>query len=94
MVYIDKTVPANLRPLLHSQALSCPDYPVTNYSAILTLPEGIPQRMGHFLPSGNNPGRITITVEDGLLENRMYNVSVEARNQFGRTVSELRTICK
>ena len=87
-------MPAHLHPLLRSQALSCPDYPVTNYSAMLTLPEGIPQRLGLFLPSGNNPETITITEADGLLEDRMYTASVEARNQFGRTVSEARTICK
>ena len=87
-------MPVHSHPLLHSQALSCPDYPVTNYSAMLTLPEGIPQRLGLFLPSGNNPETITVTEADGLLEDRMYTASVEARNQFGRTVSEARTICK
>ena len=91
---IDKTVQANSHPLLHSQAVSCPDYPVTNYSAVLTLPEGIPQRLELFQPSGNNSETITITGADGLLEDRMYTASVEARNRFGRAVSEPRTICK
>ena len=67
---------------------------MTDYSAVLTLPESIPQRLGLFLPSGDNPKTITITGADGLLENRMYMVSVEARNQFGKTSSEARTICK
>ena len=91
---IDKTIPANSHPLLHSQAVSCPDYPVTNYSAVLTLPESSPQRLGLLLPSHNNPEQITITGEDGLLENRMYTAAVEARNQYGTTLSEARTICK
>ena len=90
----DKIVPANLHPLLHSQALSCLDYPVTNYSALVISPDGISQRFGPFLPSGINPERITITGADGLLEDKMYTISVEARNQFGMTSSEARTICK
>ena len=91
---LPKTIPAHSHPLLRSQALSCPDYPVTNYSAILSLPEGMPQRLGLFLPSGNSPETINVTEADGLLEDRMYTASVEARNQFGGTVSEARTICK
>lgn len=91
---IDKTVPTNLHPLLYSQALSCSDYPVTNYSAVLIPHDGISQRFGPFLPSGINPEQITITGVNGLLEDKMYTVSVEARNQFGMTSSESRTICK
>ena len=89
-----KTILPHSHPLLHSQALSCPDYPVTNYSAVLILPDGIPQRLGPFLPTGSNPETITITSAHGLMEDRMYNASVEARNQFGTTFSEARTICK
>ena len=90
----DKIVPANLHPLLHSQTLSCSDYPVTNYSAVLIPPDGSVQRFGPFLPSGNNPEGITITEADGLLEDKMYTVFVEARNQFGMTSSEARILCK
>ena len=91
---IDKTVPTNLHPLLHSQALSCSDYPVTNYSAVLIPKDGISQRFGPFLPSGIIPEQINITGADGLLEDKMYTIFVEARNQFGTTSSEARTICK
>ena len=61
---------------------------------MLTLPERMPQMLGLFLPSGSNPETITVTEADGLLEDRIYTASVEARNQFGRIVSEARTICK
>ena len=46
------------------------------------------------LPIVRHLETINVTEADGLLEDRMYTASVEARNQFGRIVSEARTICK
>ena len=67
---------------------------MTNYSITLSTPNHAPLTVGPFLPSGNIPERITISGADGLLEDRMYTVSVEARNQFGRTFSKELTFCK
>ena len=67
---------------------------MTSYSITLSTPNHALLTVGPFMPSGSNPERITITGTDGLLEDRMYTVSVEARNQFGRTFSKERTFCK
>lgn len=67
---------------------------MTSYSITLSIPDHPLLTVGPFLPSGNNPEIIIITGANGLLEDRLYSASVEARNQFGTTFSKEMAFCK